>query len=601
MLIFSNQFFYCNILIAAFICIIAAVKRILKNYLSQRIQYDLWFLILILMAVPFIPVRFVGFVGFPQLLSWFVSLSSTPSGTTGDLSQITTAMTANDTRNWMNDFAISVSRNTASVFSYIFAAIWLTGILTMLVLTFKSVLRFRQIEKSALPLQSKRVYSLFIDCRREMKIQKNIPVYSTAFIKSPMITGIIKPRIYLPIHLISDYNAKDMRYMLLHELQHYKHHDSLVNFIINLAGIFYWFNPFVWYALREMRSDKEIACDSSVLEMLNEEDYEDYGNTLINFAEKISLSPFPFSSGMGGSMEQIKKRILNIASYQPQSFKKKLQGTAAFCFISVILLGLAPVLSVYAANAEYYQFQENEKEISYIDLSAHFLDFDGSFVLFDSATDTWQIYNKEYAVLRFAPDSTYKIYDALLGLEAGIIEPAQSQMVWDGEDYPFEAWNTDQDLNSAMENSVNWYFQNIDQQAGSEIIREHIKQIGYGNQDLSGNLSSYWLESSLKISPVEQVELLVKLQDNEFPFKPSNITAVKNSIRLYSSEQGTFYGKTGTGRINGNDVNGWFIGFIEKSGHTYYFAINIQSDEEADGSNASEIALSILSDMGIWK
>lgn len=550
------------------------------------------------MAVPFIPIRLVGF---PQLLSWFASLNSTPSDTAGDLSQITTATTPTDTLNWMNDFSISVSRNTTSVFSYIFAVIWLIGILAVLVLTLRSILRLHQIEKSALPLQSKRVYSLFIECKREMNIQKNIPVYSTAFIKSPIIAGIIRPRIYLPIHLISDFNAKDMRYMLLHELQHYKHHDSLVNFIINIAGIFYWFNPFVWYALKEMRSDKEIACDSSVLEMLNEDDYEDYGNTLINFAEKISLSPFPFASGMGGSMEQIKKRILNIASYKPQSFKRKLQSVVAYCLISVIILGLAPVLSVYAANVDHYKFQENEKVVSYIDLSAHFLDYNGSFVLFDSATDTWQIYNKEYATLRSAPNSTYKIYDALLGLEENIIEPTQSQMFWNGDDYPFEAWNTDQDLNSAMRNSVNWYFQNIDQQAGPEIIQNHIKKIGYGNQDLSGDLSSYWLESSLKISPIEQVELLVKLHDNEFQFNPANINAVKDSILLYSSEQGSFYGKTGTGRINGKDVNGWFIGFIEKYGHTYYFAVNIQSDEESTGSNASEIALSILSDINIWK
>ena len=118
---------------------------------------------------------------------------------------------------------------------------------------------------------------------------------------------------------------------------------------------------------------------------------------------------------------------------------------------------------------------------------------------------------------------------------------------------------------------------------------------------MSADLSSYWMESSLEISPVEQVELLTKLQSNSFGFAPENIAAVKDAIRLSSSDAGTFYGKTGTGRINGKDVNGWFVGFVESADNTYFFATNIQSTGNATGSKASEISLSILSNMGIWK
>ena len=62
-----------------------------------------------------------------------------------------------------------------------------------------------------------------------------------------------------------------MRFMLLHELQHYKHKDLLFNVIMNIAGIVYWFNPFVWLAIKEIRTDREIACDTSVLQMLNKD------------------------------------------------------------------------------------------------------------------------------------------------------------------------------------------------------------------------------------------------------------------------------------------------------------------------------------------
>ena len=69
---------------------------------------------------------------------------------------------------------------------------------------------------------------------------------------------------------------------------------------------------------------------------------------------------------------------------------------------------------------------------------------------------------------------------------------------------------------------------------------------------------------------IEQVELLTKLQNNSFGFAPENINAVKDAICLSASDAGTFYGKTGTGRVNGQDVNGWFIGYIETADNTYF-------------------------------
>lgn len=56
-----------------------------------------------------------------------------------------------------------------------------------------------------------------------------------------------------------------------------------------------------------------------------------------------------------------------------------------------------------------------------------------------------------------------------------------------------------------------------------------------------------------------------------------------------------------TGRVNGQDINGWFIGFIENADNTYFFATNIQNEQHATGSKAADITLSILSDLNIWK
>lgn len=602
---FGMRFFLCNIFICVIISILFLAKYALNRYLTSRMQFHLWLLLLGMLIVPFLPVRPIRFSQIFLLLDNFKNAGAPGMGAAAE-----TALNINvpGTAKQINDFALSVSSKTPSVIGLILFAIWLGGIFVMAVSAARSSFRLNILKKSVLPLQNQNIRMLYRSCLNELNIKKNIPIYSTAFLKSPIITGVLKPCIYLPIHLISDFHrtddggfdSADMRYILLHELQHYKHKDPLVSCLMSITRILYWFNPFVRYALGEMQGDREAACDASVLKLLDKRNYADYGNTLINFAEKVSHTPFPFTAGISGNMKQMKKRIIRISSYKRPSVMGKIKGFTAFSAVAVLLLGLTPMLSTYAGEQNYYQWNISPEKVSLVDLSAYFGEYQGSFVLYDSEFDTWSIYDMDYATLRTSPDSTYKIYDALFGLEEEIITPKASLLTWDGTDYPFEAWNRNQDLYSAMESSVNWYFQKIDGQLGASAIQNYIEKIGYGNENIHGDPSFFWMQSTLKISPVEQMELLTDLYNNSFGFNTENIDAVKNSICLFSDDI-SVYGKTGTGRIDGKDVNGWFIGFVETGSNTYFFATNIQSNTNATGSNAAEITKSILRDLYIGK
>ncbi len=602
---FGIRFFICNLFICVIIVIFLIAKRALRNRLTSRMQFHLWYLLLGLLFVPFLPFRPLPL---SQIFVWLVQLKDSVSPDMKNVTGTAETMGASGTIAQINDFALSVSSRTPSVIGLILFGIWLPGILAMLLLMAKSIARLNTLKKSALPLQSHKVRILFNNCLDDLKIKRDIPIYSAAFLKTPIIAGLFRPRIYLPLHLISDFNATEMRYMLLHELQHYKHMDALAGCLMNLIGVLYWFHPLVWYALKEMRSDREVACDTSVLELLDENDYEDYGNTLINFAEKISLTPFPFTAGISGTMKQMRKRILHISSYQKPSAQEKIKASVIFAVVTVMLLGFTPMLSTYALEQNHYKWKVSPEKIFLLsaddttdifttDISAYFDGYEGSFVLYNQKDDTWSIYDMDRAALRTAPESTYKIYDALFGLEKGVIAPDNSFMAWDRTEHPFKAWNRDQDLPSAMQASVNWYFQKIDEQLGTSAIRKYVKEIGYGNRNTDSDLSSYWMQSTLKISPVEQVELLIDLYHNNFGFMPENIDAVKDSIYLPSSTDEKLYGKTGTGRVDGQDVNGWFIGFWETADNTCFFATNIQSDSGATGSRAAKITKAILADL----
>lgn len=411
---FIIRFCICNIFVGVIIGMLVLLKHIFRHTLTSHMQYYLWLVLLGLLAVPFIPVQSADCL---QILSCFKSMTGAAEAQSESLLPEASAFSLSDSAGWMQDFAISVTSKTPSAISILLLSIWLIGMLVMIVRTVKAWLQVDRLRKAALPLQNHKVRKLYRHCLAKLHINRAIPIYSTAFLQSPIIVGAFKPCIYLPIHLISDYHEADMRYMLLHELQHYKHKDTFTNYLINLAAILYWFNPLVWYACKEMRCDMELACDSAVLQMLPEDAYEAYGNTLINLAEKLSFTPFPFAAGIGGGMKQLKRRVVNIASYERTSFRKKLKGITAFILTVVLLIGLTPMLSTYAADGSHYQWEASSKKLSYADLSAYFDGYDGSFVLYDLENDAWCIYDIENSTLRLSPDSTYKIYDALFGLE----------------------------------------------------------------------------------------------------------------------------------------------------------------------------------------
>lgn len=613
------SFLLSNLFISGVIVLLLVIRRLFRQHLTSHTQYQLWFLLLGLLAVPFLPFHPDRLLRVLSRLSGFTHVLPSDAAIIPDTS---TAPIQTNMILQIKDFALSVDRRPQSMFGILLFGIWVTGILVMLAIMLRAHIRLITLRRSALPLQNEKVLKLYKNCLAESRITRAIPISSTAFLSSPILTGLFRPRIYLPIRLIFDHRDTDLRYILLHELQHYRRKDILSGYFISITCILYWFNPFVLYAMREMHNDREIACDAAVLSLLDASEYRDYGEALINFLQRISLHPFPFVAGISGNMKLMTQRISKIASYRKPSLGRKLQNAAILAIIAALFFPICPLLSVhafynnnYASNSSILETSVEssvvnlaDETVIQLDLSAYFKGYNGSFVLYDSKSGLWSIYNMESAASRISPDSTYKIYTALFGLEKGIITPDNSSLLWDNTEYPFEEWNADQDLYSAMTNSVNWYFQAVDEQLGSAAIKHYLHEIGYGNEDLRGGLSTYWLESSLKISPVEQVKLLSNLYNNTGNFSVENINAVKESLLLASFEDGHLYGKTGTGRINGQDINGWFIGFVETSDNIWFFATNIQKpalqspDDAIDiqrigaasGSKAAEITSDIL-------
>ena len=91
----------------------------------------------------------------------------------------------------------------------------------------------------------------------------------------------------------------------------------------------------------------------------------------------------------------MKRRIINIASYEKPTFMKRIKGMTAFMLTAVLLLGFAPFISTYAADGSHYQWDSSSENVSYVDLSTYFGEYEGSFVLYDLENDAWSIHDME--------------------------------------------------------------------------------------------------------------------------------------------------------------------------------------------------------------
>lgn len=225
---------------------------------------------------------------------------------------------------------------------------------------------------------------------------------------------------------------------------------------------------------------------------------------------------------------------------------------------------------------------------------------EGSFVLYDSGADRDVRYNPERCGERLIPASTFKLLNALIALETGVVADADTVIVWDGSEHPASTWNRDHTLRSALRDSVVWYYQEVARRVGKERMQQYVEAAGYGNRDISGQLDSFWLDGALRISQEEQISFLRRLYAGDLPFSQRAIDIVKDMAVIERAEDYTLSGKTGLGTMGETDI-GWFVGYVERDGNVVYFATNIEgpTGDSRVAATRTRITTDILTQLGV--
>lgn len=228
--------------------------------------------------------------------------------------------------------------------------------------------------------------------------------------------------------------------------------------------------------------------------------------------------------------------------------------------------------------------------ISTEDLAVYFDEYSNAAMILSDGISSIT-YHESFAQEQQPPFSTFKILNSMIALEEGIVDSESSLRPWDGIPYKRSEWNQDQDMASAIKHSCLWYYKQLAREIGTDAMQSNLNNVGYGNMDISGGLDTFWLGTSLLISPQEQLDFIIRLYHNQLPFSQENIEYVKSIMRQegYSTE---LYGKTGSS----GKGHGWFVGYAIIDEKPYFFSTYIEG-ENIDGPSVRNKTAEILDNL----
>lgn len=226
----------------------------------------------------------------------------------------------------------------------------------------------------------------------------------------------------------------------------------------------------------------------------------------------------------------------------------------------------------------FHSFAQTSKVI---DLKKHFdkYDIDGCFVLYDESKNEYLRYNANLCDSAYLPGSTFKIPNAVIALEEGIVKDTFEIFKWDGKKWQNPHWNRDHTLPSSMKYSCIWVYFDFARQIGTGKYRKYLNQFDYGNKDLSGPLDSFWLQGSFAITANQQVDFLRKFYYHQLGVSKRSIDIVKSIIIIEKTDKYVWSGKTGSAQLNEREEVLWLVGYLEKDGKKYFYAMNFKTND----------------------
>ena len=310
--------------------LLLALKPFTKRPFGSRWQYYIWLAVLIVMMLP-VKISLPAAPAKPEPLpieQIVQEYTRAPQNTQADGRQTTEQPAQEPATNPLN--TITVGMYDLIVY------IWLAGVLVFFAINLASYWMF---------LATIRKNSSLVTCPEltdallEKGLRRKIRVRRTNCINAPLITGLFRPTLVLPDVEIS---PVELRYILLHELTHLARRDLIYKWFAMLVNAVHWFNPLIYFVVRQINRECEISCDLEVTKDMTEQEKAGYMNTILMLICREKPKKQRLSTAMADSKTQIKRRFTMI--------KNATKKSKIIVLISIIAACLILAVSVFASG-----------------------------------------------------------------------------------------------------------------------------------------------------------------------------------------------------------------------------------------------------------
>lgn len=195
-------------------------------------------------------------------------------------------------------------------------SIWLTGALLFTVRMLGGFVFLNRLKIRSKPISHPYWNNRVVDICKQLKINGKVLLKQVEGISSPLVMGVLQPAIIFPIGLIQALPTEQIEAILVHEIAHIKRKDFLINIVINVLQVVYFYHPAFWWLNARLDDEREFDCDENAMHLSH--------GRLTLIKALASVSEFQNKQktpalAFAGRKNQMLKRVQRIAKKQPQT------------------------------------------------------------------------------------------------------------------------------------------------------------------------------------------------------------------------------------------------------------------------------------------
>ena len=341
-----NIIFQVSIMASILASIILILRPRIKKTFGINIVYFLWLLLIIKLIIPYGPESKISIYNFFNKVDTSISYDEKLINDNFQMNSYTNKIKTpiNNISEVSNNIIEKSIQKSSHINNYFntkttLISIWIIGMFIFFIFAIFSYYKLINIRKNMICRYNRQSFKILNDCLSLLNIKRNIEILIVEEISSPALCGVIKPKILIPEKIINNIKGDELKYIILHELCHYKRKDVILTLVIYLLKTVYWFNPIILFGLNTLKEDCEIACDNMVISKLNKNERVSYGYTIINVLSYIGDTSMPLGiSSMINNKKRLKERIIMIGNNKKIGIGKIIIGTAVIILLGSITL-----------------------------------------------------------------------------------------------------------------------------------------------------------------------------------------------------------------------------------------------------------------------